>query len=99
MGNDDIIREHQELLDLARSNKKRIDNLEQEQKELRSLTKAVEQMVVEQKNMREDLAEMRTDLKQIKEKPGKRWDSVAEKTLMLIITGIVAWILAQLGIA
>ncbi len=95
---EDIVREHQLILDLAKSNKRRIDNLEEEQKELRSLTQAVSQMVVEQKNMRDDLAEMRGDLKQIKEKPGKRWDSVAEKTLMLFIAGIVAYILAHMGI-
>ena len=67
MDNEEIAREHQLIFDLAKSNKRRIDNLEEEQKELRSLTQAVGQMVVEQKNMRDDLAEMKNDLKQIKE--------------------------------
>ncbi len=96
---EEIIREHQQILDLAKSNKRRIDSLEEEQKELRSLTQAVSQMVVEQKNMREDLAEMRSDVKQIKEKPGKRWDSVAEKVLMLFIAGVVAFILGEMGLS
>ena len=98
MDNEEIAREHQVMLDLARSNKKRIDKLEEEQKELRNLTKAVSRMVAEQKNMREDLSEMKGDVKQIKEKPAKRWDAMAEKVLMLIIAAVVAWMLGQIGL-
>lgn len=98
MESEEIAREHQIMLDLARSNKKRIDKLEEEQKELRNLTKAVSRMVVEQKNMREDLSEMKGDVKQIKEKPAKRWDAMAEKVLMLVIAGVVAWMLGQIGL-
>ncbi len=98
MDNEDIAREHQLIYDLAKSNKKRIDNLEEEQKELRSLTQAVSRMAAEQKNMRDDLIEMKTDVKQIKEKPAKRWDSMAEKVLNLITAAVVAWMLAQIGL-
>ena len=72
MESEEIAREHQLIFDLAKSNKRRIDNLEEEQKELRNLTHAVSQMVVEQKNMRDDLMEMKGDVKQIKEKPAKK---------------------------
>lgn len=94
----EIAKEHQLIWDLAKSNKKRIDGLEEEQKELRNLTNAVSQMVVEQKNMRDDLTEMKDDVKQIKEKPAKRWDSAIDKILTLIISGVVLYILAQLGL-
>lgn len=98
MDNEEIAREHQLIFDLAKSNKRRIDNLEEEQKELRNLTSAVSQMVIEQKNMRDDLAEMKDDVKQIKEKPGKRWDMAAEKVLTLVIAAVVAWMLTRVGI-
>ncbi|MBR3610058.1 MAG: hypothetical protein IKL57_01150 [Oscillospiraceae bacterium] len=98
MDNEEIAREHQMILDLAKSNKRRIDNMEEEQKELRNLTNAVAQMVTEQKNMRDDLAEMKIDVKQIKEKPAKRWDSLGEKVLNLITAAIVAYMLAQIGL-
>lgn len=97
MEGEEIAREHQLIFDLAKSNKRRIDNLEEEQKELRSLTQAVSQMVVEQKNMRDDLAEMKSDVKLIREKPAKRWDFVAEKVIGLITAAVVAWMLAQIG--
>lgn len=94
----EIAKEHQLIWDLAKSNKKRIDGLEEEQKELRNLTAAVSGMVAEQKNMRDDLSEMKTDLKEIKEKPGRRWDSMAEKVLNLITAAIVAFMLAKIGL-
>lgn len=94
----EIAKEHQLIWDLAKSNKKRIDGLEEEQKELRNLTAAVSGMVAEQKNMRDDLSEMKTDLKEIKEKPGRRWDSMAEKILNLITAAIVAFMLAKIGL-
>ncbi|MBQ7123893.1 MAG: hypothetical protein IJO01_04700 [Oscillospiraceae bacterium] len=95
---EEIVREHQRIFDLAKSNKKRIDTLEEEQKELRELTKAVTEMAVEQKNMRGDLAEMKNDVKQIKEKPARRWDAMAEKVLNLITAAVVAWMLGQIGL-
>ncbi|MBQ2898184.1 MAG: hypothetical protein IJE28_00390 [Oscillospiraceae bacterium] len=98
MDSEEIAREHQLIFDLAKSNKRRIDNLEEEQKELRNLTQAVTQMVTEQKNMRDDLAEMKDDVKQIKEKPGRRWDSMAERVLNLITAAVVAWMLGQIGL-
>ncbi len=98
MDNEEIAREHQMILDLAKSNKKRIDAIEEEQKELRNLTAAVSGMVAEQKNMCDDLSEMKTDLKEIKEKPGRRWDSMAEKVLNLITAAIVAFMLAKIGL-
>jgi len=98
LDSEEIAREHQLIFDLAKSNKRRIDNLEEEQKELRNLTQAVTQMVTEQKNMRDDLAEMKDDVKQIKEKPGRRWDSMAERVLNLITAAVVAWMLGQIGL-
>lgn len=89
---------HQEILDLAKSNQHRIEDLEQEQKELRNLTNAVALMASEQKSMRDDLSEMKGDIKAIKEKPAKRWDAMAEKVLMLVIAAVVAYILSQIGL-
>lgn len=99
MTNEEIAREHQQIYDLAKSNKHRIDALEKEQEEIRSLTKSVAEMVTEQKHMREDLTEMKTDVKQIKEKPVKRWDGIVEKAFMVVITILITYLFAQIGIS
>lgn len=98
MDNEEIVRRLQANKDLSERNQARIEKVEEEQKELRELTSAVSQMVVEQKNMRDDLTEMKSDVKQIKEKPAKRWDAMAEKVLTLITAAVVAWILGRIGL-
>lgn len=98
MDNEEIVRRLQANQDLSERNMARIEKLEKGQEEFRELVTAVNGMVVEQKNIRNDLTEMKTDVKQIKEKPGKRWDNAAEKVLMLIIAGVVAWMLGQIGL-
>lgn len=98
MDNEEIARQLQANKDLALRNQARIVKLETEQKELRDLTTAVNGMVIEQKSMRTDLTEMKNDVKQIKEKPARRWDMMAEKILTLVIAAVVAWILTQIGL-
>ena len=98
MDNEEIARQLQANKDLSQRNQARIEKLETEQKELRDLTTAVNGMVIEQKNMRTDLTEMKNDVKQIKEKPAKRWDMIAEKILTLVIAAVVAWMLSKIGL-
>ncbi len=44
------------------------------------------------------LAKLEIAIEELKSKPGKRWESVAEKVLMLILAGIVGAVMAQAGI-
>ena len=98
MDSEEIVRRLQANQDLSVRNQARIEKLEKGQEEFRDLVSAVNGMVVEQKNIRNDLTEMKSDVKQIKEKPAKRWDSAIDKILSLIISGVVLYILAQLGL-
>ena len=98
MDNEEIVRRLQANKDLSERNQASIEKLEKGQEEFRDLVSAVNGMVVEQKNIRNDLTEMKSDVKQIKEKPAKRWDSALDKVLTLIISAIVVYILAQIGL-
>ena len=98
MDNEEIVRRLQANQDLSVRNQARIEKLEKGQEEFRDLVAAVNGMVVEQKNIRNDLTEMKSDVKQIKEKPAKRWDSAIDKILTLIITGFVVYIVTQIGL-
>lgn len=98
MDNEEVARRLQENKDLSERNQARIVKLENEQKELRELITAVNGMVVEQKNMRHDISEIKGDLKQIKEKPAKRWDGAVDKICTLVIAAVVAWMLGQIGL-
>ena len=98
MDNEEIVRRLQANKDLSERNQARIEKLEKGQEEFRDLVAAVNGMVVEQKNIRNDLTEMKSDVKQIKEKPAKRWDTMAEKVLTLIIAAVVAFMLSKIGL-
>lgn len=43
-------------------------------------------------------AELVSEIKSLKEKPGKRWESVVEKVILVIVGALVAWALGKLGI-
>lgn len=89
----------QEVMDLAKSNKHRINKLEEQAERQDELIKAVAVMAEKQSEMDKNLGEIKNDIKVIKDKPGRRWDSVIEKILLCIVTGIVGYIFVKLGLA
>ncbi|MDD6251124.1 MAG: hypothetical protein ACI4HJ_06710 [Ruminococcus sp.] len=89
----------QEVRDLAKSNQKRIDKLEEQAERQDELIRAVAVMAEKQSEMDKNLGEIKNDIKVIKDKPAKRWDSVIEKILLCIVTGIVGYIFVKLGLA
>ena len=98
MDSEEIVRRLQANQDLSVRNQARIEKLEKGQEEFRDLVSAVNGMVVVLKNIRNDLTEMKSEVKQIKEKPAKKWDSAVDKILTLIISAVVLYILAQIGL-
>lgn len=89
----------QELSDLAKSNKRRIEKLEEHQEQQDKLLNTVSLIAQKQESMESSLGEIKTDIKQIKDKPGKRWDSIVEKALLCIVAGLVGYIFIKLGLA
>lgn len=81
----------------SRSNTHRIDELEHSQKAVTELALSVRAMATEQSNMKEDLGEMKSDVKLLTQKAGKRWDSFIEKLFWLIIGGALTYALSRIG--
>lgn len=96
--NTEIIREHQEIRDIALSNRRRIEKLEGDYEILRNLTTSVEKIATKQDSMEKDMGELKADVKNIAEKPARRWESIVEKVLLTAIGIIVAYLFAQIGI-
>lgn len=88
----------QKAMDLAESNKRRIDKLEEHQEKQDKLLNTVALIAQKQESMEYSLGEIKNDIRQIKDKPGKRWDSIVEKILLAIITGLVAFVMYKLGL-
>lgn len=97
---DEVQMEHR-LADVeqrSKSNTHRIDELAKEQKALNELATSVALMTQEQKDIREDLSEVKKDVKTLTNLPAKRWNDVIEKIVWLALGGAVAALLAQAGL-
>lgn len=82
----------------SKSNTHRIDELATEQKALSELATSVALMTQEQKTIKDDISEVKKDVKSLTNLPAKRWNDVIEKIVWLVLGGAVAALLAQAGL-
>ena len=82
----------------ARSNTRRIEALERGQEMLGRLTTSVEVMVQEQRHIRENVSELSEKLDTMEQKPLRRYEAVAEKVLLVVVSALITWVLARLGL-
>ena len=77
---------------------RRVDEIEKRQQDMQELINSVGLLAQRMGTVEGNVKEMRGDLRSLMEKPAKRWDSVVEKTLLVVVGAVVAWILSQVGI-
>ena len=94
---EDIIRSLAETSARSKSNQHRLDRVEKRQNELGDLVASVSAIATEQTAMRDNITEIKTDIKEIKDKPAKRWDSVVDKAIMTVLGGIILYIMSKIG--
>lgn len=84
--------------DRSKSNTHRIDDLEKRADDTEKLVTSVAIIAEKQKQMGTDIADMKTSLKKITDLPGKRWESIVEKIILLVVAAVVAYMLAKIGL-
>lgn len=82
----------------SKSNRKRLDKMEERQDNLENLTKAFSVMQNEQEHIKEDVGEIKDDVKQLVAKPAKRWDGIIDKAIAVIVGAVVGFLLNGGGI-
>ena len=82
----------------CRSNTHRIDDLEKRQDNLDELVSTVKVLAVREENVESDVKEIKSDVKDLASKPAKRWGSVIDKIIMIIVAAVVGDILAHVGL-
>lgn len=87
-----------EVEDRSKSNTKRLDEVEKRQDNLDSLVASVAVMASEQEHIKTDVTEIKTDVKGLMEKPGKRWDNIVEKIIWAIIAAVLGLLLGHFGL-
>ena len=76
----------------------RVEAIETKQKDISDLVASVAVLAQRMGAVEGNVSEIRGNVRTLMEKPGKRWDSVAEKTLLVVVGAVVAWFLAQVGL-
>lgn len=81
----------------SKSNKHRIDKLEKQQGEFVELVSSVKVLAEREQNVENDVKEIKSDVKSLTSKPGKRWDSLVDKIIVTVAAAVVGFILAKIG--
>lgn len=81
----------------SKSNTYRIDKLEKQYEVLNKLTTSVEVMATKLETMNTSLKEVSEKVSEQAAKPGKRWEAIAEKAILVIVGAVVAYFLSKVG--
>lgn len=94
--------EHEERLskveERAKSNTKRLDEVEERQNNLDELVASVRVLATREERVEKDVTEIKSDVKSIKEKPGKRWEAMADKIVWAVLAAVIAFLLGRIGL-
>lgn len=96
----DVNIEHRltEVEQRSKSNQYRIAEVEKRQDNLDELVGTVKVLAVREQQVESDVKEIKSDVKSLTEKPAKKWDSLSDKILTVIVGALVGFILAQIGL-
>lgn len=82
----------------SKSNMKRIDEMEKRQDSLDDLVSTVKVLADREARVEDDVSEIKNDVKEMKDKPGKRWDGLVDKIILTIAAAVVGFLLAKFGL-
>ena len=84
--------------DRSRSNSHRIDDIEKRQDNLDDLVSTVKVLAVREENVESDVKEIKSDVKTLTDKPGKRWEQIVSTIITVVVSAFVGFILAKYGL-
>jgi len=97
--NEQIISALKDAESRSKSNTHRIDRMEERQDNLDKLVSSVSVMAEKQERMEGDIGEIKTDVKALASVPARRWEAVVEKSLMVLVGAMAAYLLSRMGIS
>lgn len=82
----------------AKSNTHRLDEMERRQDDLDELVSSVKVLAVRQEAVEADVKEIKTDVKFLSGKSGRRWDEAVDRICWAALSALTAFLLAKIGI-
>lgn len=98
MNEKDIEHRLTEVEDRSKSNTHRLNEMEKRQDDLEELTSTVKVLAVREEAVENDVKEIKSDVKDIASKSGKRWDNLINQIITIIVAAIAGFILAKIGL-
>ena len=93
--------EHEKRLtaveDRSKSNTHRLDEIEKRQSDQEKLISTVAVLASKQETVESDVKEIKSDVKSLAGKSGKRWESLVDKIIMVVVGAIVGYIMVKIG--
>lgn len=82
----------------AKSNTRRIEDIEKKQSTLERLTTSVALLAEREERVESDVKDIKDSVTTLIEKPAKRWDSTVDKVVWMILAALVGAALMKIGI-
>ena len=82
----------------AKSNQHRLDEVEKRQDNLDKLVGTVGVLADREKRVEDDVREIKTDVKSLTGKSGKKWDDLVSQIITILVAAVAGFILAKLGL-
>ena len=87
-----------EVEERSRGNSRRIESLEKKVDDLSDVVGVLQAMKKDLEYLTDTVKETKEDVKSLKEKPAKRWETLVEKVLYGIVGAVLAFLLAKGGL-
>ena len=98
MNIEDLAIKLQETTDRSTRNEGRIKKLESESAVLHQLATSVAVMAEQMKTMNSSVLTLTTEVEELRDKPGKRWDSLIDKIIWAVAGAVLTYVLAKMGL-
>ena len=98
MNIEDIAVKLQETTDRSTRNEGRLKKLESESAVLHQLATSVAVMAEQMKTMNSSVLTLTTEVEELRDKPGKRWDSLVDKIIWAVAGAVLAYVIAKMGL-
>lgn len=82
----------------AKSNSRRLDDLEDTTKTINRLATSMEVMAEKQGQVADTVEKLDTKVTKLEAKPGKRWETLVDKTIWALAAAVIAYILGHMGL-
>lgn len=99
MSEQDIAVKLAEVDQRSRSNTHRLEQVEKKLEDNEQLLTNVALIAQKQNALESDVQEIKSDVKTLTAKPGKRWESVVEKIILAVVAAGVTYLLAYVGLS